>query len=896
MRWIVFGLVVLAASGPVVAQPPPGLPNPRVTTVFPPGARAGPPPQVTCLGLTLRLANEVTVNGSDLDEPEGLLFSDPRITAEFVPPPPPPPDPQKKDAPPPRPAPTGPHKFRVYVPADVPPGIYQVRFVGRFGVSNPRAFVVGSGLEVVEREPNNDVPEAQRVEPGTTVNGVLANPTDVDYVVFPARKGERVVVACLTSSVDSRATPLVEVYDGAGRRLAAGRNSRDGDAVTDLVIPADGEYLVRVCQFAYQEGGPEYFYRLTVGGGPWVDAVVPSAVEPGRPATVTLYGRNLPGSQPAGVETPDGRPLEKLTAEVMPPADPAALTGLTVRGRVDPALALQDGFEYRFTGATGPANLVPLLFARDPVVVKPEPGGTTPATARSVPAPCEAVGFLGSRGELDWYRFEAKKGESFIIEVLAERVGAAGDFFFSVRDGKDPKRDLSGEQDDDPETLHPFGFFTRTADPPPFRFTAPEDGSYLVVVGCREAGVLWGPRSAYRLRIGRPRPDFRVVALPSSRHFPVGANVWAGGTCAYDLLVHRMDGYAGPVTVAAEGLPAGVTARPVVIGPGARWGTLVLTAASDAPPAVVAFTLRASGPGPDGQSLVRLVRPATVVHGHDTTQQQVAVVARLDSHFVLAVRPHRAFFSLVIDPAAATPRSAGASDPPGPPALVVKPGEKVSVPVRVNWLVPGPQPVTLTAEPLHPNAQASPLAVQVPTQPTPEKPEGVLAVEVRPNAPPGGYSLTVRGTASVAYARPAPPGGPAPKPQTVPAVAFAEPVEVVVLPPALAKVAVVNLPEGTLAAGGTGELIVRVERLHDYAGEFEVRFEPPAGAGGVTADPVAIPAGRNEAKLVLKAAPDAKPGPVANATVGVTARYAGRYPITHQAQVTFTVAPAPKKN
>lgn len=893
MRRIVFGLVVLTATGPVAAQPPPGLPSPRVATVFPPGARPGPPPQVTCLGLTFRLANEVTVTGSDLDEPEGLLFSDPRITAEFVPPPPP--DPQKKDAPPPRPAPTGPHKFRVHVPADVPPGIYQVRFVGRFGVSNPRAFVVGSGPEVVEREPNNDVPEAQRVEPGTTVNGVLANPTDVDYVAFPARKGQRVVVACLTSSVDSRATPLIEVYDVAGRRLAAGRNYRDGDAVTDLIIPADGEYFVRVCQFAYQEGGPEYFYRLTVGGGPWVDAVVPSAVEPGRPASVTLYGRNLPGSQPAGLDTPDGRPLEKLTVEVMPPADPAARTALTVRDRVDPVLALQDGFEYRFTGATGPANPVPLLFAQDPVVVKPKAGRTTPATPQPVPAPCEVVGFPGHRGEPDWYRFEAKKGESFLIEVLAERIGATGDFFFSVRDGKDPQRDLSGEQDDDPETLHPFGFSTRTADPPPFRFTAPEDGSYLVMVGCREAGVLSGPRSAYRLRIGRPRPDFRVVALPSSRHFPVGANLWFGGTCAYDLFVHRVDGYAGPVTVVAEGLPAGVTARPVVIGPGARWGTLVLTAAPTAAPVVATFTLRASGPGPDGQLLVRPVRPAAVVHGHDTTQQQVPVVARLDSHFVLAVRPHQAFFGLVIDPAAATPR-AGVSAPPGPAVLVAKPGEKVNVPVRVNWLVPGPQPVTLAVEPLHPNASASPLAVQVPTQPTPEKPEGMLAVEVRPNAPPGAYSLTVRGTAPVAYARPAPPGGPAPKPQTVTAVAFAEPVEVVVLPPALAKVTVANLPGGTLTAGGTGELTVRVERLHDFADEFQVRFEPPPGAGGVTAEPVVIPAGRNETQLVLRAAPDAKPGPVANATVVVTARYAGRYPITHEAKVTFTVAPAPKKN
>ena len=68
----------------------------------------------------------------------------------------------------------------------------------------------------------------------------------------------------------------------------------------------------------------------------------------------------------------------------------------------------------------------------------------------------EVAGFLAKRGERDWIAFTAKKGDKLTIDLVAERVGASGDFYFSVRDGKDPKKDLSGEQDDDAEIAADF--------------------------------------------------------------------------------------------------------------------------------------------------------------------------------------------------------------------------------------------------------------------------------------------------------------------------------------------------------------------------------------------------------------------------------------------------------
>jgi hypothetical protein len=888
MRRLVFGLVLLAACGTTAAQqpPPPGLPSPRIQHAFPPGAKAGPPPEVQQYGMTFKFVTEITVTGTDLDEPEKLLFSHPGIKGEYVAPKQPEPDPKKKDTPPPKANP-GPHKFRVTVDKSVPPGVYDVRFAGKWGVSNPRAFVVGNLNDVVEKEPNNDVPEAQRVEIGTTVNGVIANGTDVDYTVFAGKKNQRVVVSCLASSLDGRGNPMVEVFDAGGRKLAMNRNYRDGDAVTDVILPADGDYYVRLFQFTYQGGGPDYFYRLTISTGPWIDTVFPRAIEPGKATQVTLYGRNLPNSQPADGFTADGRPLEKLTVTVTPPTDAAAATRLAFHDRIEPSVALQDGFEYVFKGPNGLSNPVPIFFTRDKLVVKKNAGGSSAANPEAIPAPCEVAGFIARRGDSDWYSFEAKKGEQFTVEVLGERAGSAADFFLSVRDGKDPKRDLSGELDDDNETLHPFGFFTRTTDPPPYRFTAPEDGKYLVLVGCRESSVLVGPRVAYRLRVSPAKPDFRAIAMPYTRHYQTGSSAWQGGTQAYDILVHRIDGYTGAVTVTAEGLPAGVTAKPLTVGPGARWGILVLSVAPDAAAFTGTFTLKATGTTPDGKKLVRDVRPASVTWGAMIQQTQTPVLSRLDQSLVLAVRPEKAFFTIAPELDKAVMKVNMKDEKLSVP-LTVKQGEKLSVPVKVNWIAADKQNVQLAPELMAQSPQNNPVTVQIPTQPTKDKPEVVVNLDVKSNAPPGMYTVTLRGTAQVPFAKPT-PGGMAKGPN-VPVEELSSPIQVTVIPSSVAKVTAGNLPNNTLKLGTPGELVVKVERQHDYAGEFKVKFELPKGVTGIEVEDVTIPAGKDEAKLVLKTTDEAKPGAVTNATVTVTALYDKKHAITHEAKVTFTVA------
>src|SRR5436189_3306440 len=86
------------------------LPSARLLTIFPPGAKVGS-------------TSEVAAAGADLDDARAIYFSHPNITAVAQT--------------------NGPGKFLVSVGTNVPAGIYDARVIGRFGISNPRRFIVG---------------------------------------------------------------------------------------------------------------------------------------------------------------------------------------------------------------------------------------------------------------------------------------------------------------------------------------------------------------------------------------------------------------------------------------------------------------------------------------------------------------------------------------------------------------------------------------------------------------------------------------------------------------------------------------------------------------------------------------------------------------------------------
>ena len=99
-----------------------------------------------------------------------------------------------------------------------------MRVVNRWGVSNPRAFVVGDLPEVLEKEPNNTPAEAQPVTVPVGIDGHIWSDrkgaqADEDYFRFHARKGERLTIEVAAARLGSPLDSLIEVLDEQGRAI-----------------------------------------------------------------------------------------------------------------------------------------------------------------------------------------------------------------------------------------------------------------------------------------------------------------------------------------------------------------------------------------------------------------------------------------------------------------------------------------------------------------------------------------------------------------------------------------------------------------------------------------------------------------------------------------------------
>lgn len=831
------------------AQPPPdsALPGPRLFTVVPAGGKAG---------TTL----EVAFTGTDIEEPETLRFSHPGIKSEPIIPPEPPVDPKK----PPPPQPKGKKpvvvtKFKVTIPADAPLGLQDVRLVNQWGVSNARAFVVGDLPEVQEKEPNNDVAEAQRIDLNCTVNGSMASPTDVDYYVFAGKKGQRVVVSCLASSIDSRFHAAVELYDAKDRLLALNHNYDHRDALTDCVLPADGDYAVRVFEFTHTQGSAEHYYRLTVSTAPWIDAVFPCVVEPGKATPVTVYGRNLPGGQPDPTAVVEDRVLEKMTLTVTAPSD---LGRLFYSGRLDPKAANLTGFELRVRNDVGASNPFLLTFAKAPVVLD-NGANDTPESAQAINLPCEIAGVVEKRRDRDWYSFTAKKGDIFQIEALSDRLGAQAFVYFALRNA-DLKQDVYESPPDYTEQQTPK-FYGRSEDPAPYRFVVPADGKYLLQVGSRLADALAGPRHYYRVRIAPEAPDFTLAVMPSAETRPDGTTLQQGGQQSFTVLASRRDGFFGDIQLSVDGLPAGVTCTPQTLGTGARQAELVLSAAAGAAPTIAELRVKGTATV-RGQKVEREARPAGIVWPMPPGSNQ-PLLTRLDRALVLAVRPG-APYSL-----------ATALDKPA-----VVQGDKAILTVKLTRLWPDfktPLAVQARIAELPPGLT---LNNNQPITIAPDKAEGTLPVVVGPNVAPGTYNLVLRTSSAIPYNKD--PMAKQKQPANV--VQPSAPATLIVLPKAVATLALTNAAP-TVKVGGQAEVALKTTRLFNYEGELKVQVVLPPAVKGVSVDETTIPAGKDEAKLVLRAAPDAAPGNRADLIVRVTGTVNGNVPVVQELKISVNV-------
>ena len=604
-------IVVLAlAAIPSAARAQ--LPVTQLTSVFPPGGKPG---------ATL----DVTVTGADLEDADKLVFNHPGITAAA-----------KMTAPTefsPTPAPV-PNQFAVTIAGDVPAGVYQARVIGRFGESNPRSFVVGALNEIVDAG-NSSLEKAVELPLGSLFNGRVDANT-YDYLKIPLKAGERVILDCWAQRIDSRLDATLLLADPSGKELLRVRDTIGSDPAIDFTAPAEGHYVLKVYDAVYG-GGAEHFYRLSATAMPFVDFIFPPSAPAGSNNQFTIYGRNLPGGQPAEGMSVSGGPLQKVTVNIPMPADDAARTGLAVGPHTSPRSAPLDGIEYRLPTPQGPANPVTVYFARGPVLAEQEPNNDA-ATAHKIAVPCEYTGQFHPAADLDWVQFDAKKGEVYQIELISHRLGLDSDPYLAVfkvaknEKGEEVVSDVLQADDEQDQagrrrrrgTVDPDG---PTLDPSA-ELSVPEDGTYRILVRDNAGSVRKNPEYVYRLVIRTGEPDFRLLAKAAAamtqqeQQLPLQSVVLRkGGSAVIPVSVDRRDDFEGDVQISVEGLPAGVTCAGAIVGGDVDRTQLVIVAADSV--AAWSGPIKIVGKSQiGGKEVVREARYSQIVWGTTNRQQQ----------------------------------------------------------------------------------------------------------------------------------------------------------------------------------------------------------------------------------------------------------------------------------
>jgi hypothetical protein len=654
------------------------LPHIRLDRIFPLGGAAGSE-------VLLEMA------GKDLDDVKGLHFDHPGLRAELV----------------------KPNQFRVRIAPDVPAGTYDVRAVGKYGISAGRLFAVSRGLtEVAEAEPNDTPDKAQRVPLNCAINGNSDGNGD-DFFRFPARKGQRVAIDCQAFRLDStlRATLVLSAADG--RVLAQSRPYYDlTDPLLDFVAPDDGDYVVRLHDMTYSGGLP---YRLVISDRPHIENVFPAAVRPGETTELTVLGRNLPGGKPAAGQVVQDLPLEQVTVPFSAPREPAALLRFDfLNPPAAPSLTLR-GLEVRPPGLEGALNPALLAYADYPVTSEREPNDSADRP-QVLALPAVVSGRFDRPGDADWYGVHLKAGESIAVEVWCERLGLPGDPFVIVTDARG--KELTAF-DDHGINFEALAQFNRD---PVGTFTAPAAGDYRLLV--QERYNHGGPRFRYVLAVGKPRPDFYPVVIHETNPEPSCPVVRQGGSASYVLCLNRRH-FGGPVTVEADGLPPGVTCPPVHVSPQTEFANVIFTAAADAPEWSGAVRLRAWA-DIDGKRVERPVRGA---------QRRWAIAnintCRACREVCLAVRGPAPYG--IRTPAAPVTVPAGATA--GAKVTVLRPWAAFRGQVQLTGLNLPPGFTVATTE--------------VPTDRT----EATVQVTVAAGVPPGTYSIVLRGDAQVPFRR-----------------------------------------------------------------------------------------------------------------------------------------------
>ncbi|MFI4847493.1 MAG: hypothetical protein ACIAZJ_00220 [Gimesia chilikensis] len=667
---------------------------------------------------------ELSIIGSNLDDASELRFSHPGITAKPVMLP--------ADEFHPAPRPQG-SRFAVSVSAEVPPGIYEARVVSYFGLSTARPFVVAEAdsREVAETGNHATRESAMPVEVNSVISGDVPS-RGIDWYQLKVKAGERILVELLAQRIDSRLDGQIIVYDSEGREITRNRDWFGRDSFVEIQPKQDATYYLAISDILYR-GGSEHFYRLKISNRPHIDFIYPPAGEPGSTQTYTVYGRNLPGGSYGKSAELNGHKLESVELEITLP-DVAGPAGSFQPGK--PRQGLLDGFDFQLENS----NRIKIGYATAPVTQE-----QAHLDRQNVSIPTEIAGRFDQPNDEDQFVFRAKKGKTYWIEAIADRMASQVDPLLIVQQlNSSPAGEVSlktvTENDDlasyfSPHNKNAINLDTNDA---AVSFVAEQDGEYLVTIVNQFGGG--SAKDLYRLAIREPKPDFHLIAtterpLPTNRTgYSVTPLLRRGANWGVRIVAPRQDGFTGDIVVTAENLPNGVTAQPLTLSGKTDHGILILSADESAKTWAGEIQIKGTAQI-NGQPVVKEAQFASLIWGH-IFADAIRVRSRLTTSMPLAVNEHETAPVII--------------SPVEDKEWTVELNQKLEIPIKLTGS--GNRTGNLTIEPHELfGIQRNPPTVNIGEKDT----EGKLVIDFRPNgnfkAEPGRYQFALLGVGVTQY-------------------------------------------------------------------------------------------------------------------------------------------------
>jgi hypothetical protein len=494
--------IALAALTALVTGPLAVAADPNFARISPQGGQIGTEVPVTITGARLADAQELMLYYPGITVSDLKAEADNKITAKFV------------------------------IAPGCRIGIHALRIRTASGISDLRTFNVGPLTEVSEKEPNNDIAAPQPVQLDSTVNGVVQS-EDTDYFVVEAKKGERVTaeiegIRLGTAFFD----PYLAILDHSHKELV---RSDDAalvwqDGIVSIVAPQDGKYIVQVREIAYGGNG-NCFYRLHVGRFPRPMAVVPAGGKPGETVEVRWLGDVL-GERKEAVKLPE---------------------------QVERAFGL---FAKDSHGVAPSPNAFHASELGNVLEVEPN---NDAAQATPFEAPRALNGVISEPGDVDSFKFTAKKGQVFDVRVQGRSIRSPLDSLLTITNSKGR---AVGSNDD---TGGPDSYL---------RLNVPADDEYIISI--RDHLDEGGPYHAYRIEVGPVQPRLTLGLPERQQYVDVTVTVPKGNRTAFLVSAQRTD-FGGELAIEGRDLPPGLALQTVPMAANQTIVPVLLEASAEAP-------------------------------------------------------------------------------------------------------------------------------------------------------------------------------------------------------------------------------------------------------------------------------------------------------------------------